>query len=107
MRLLEDVDARRMGLVLAHAVDRLTREQTGGHLSIIAERIERAGARVGCGTEPLDATPQGVMMRNFRAYAAGIENEKRVGRTQSIRRQRAPPGKLLPSAKPRYGYRVA
>jgi DNA invertase Pin-like site-specific DNA recombinase len=36
MRLLEDVDARRVGLVLAHAVDRLTREQTGGHLAIIA-----------------------------------------------------------------------
>ncbi len=71
MRLLEGVDAGRVGLVLAHAVDRLTREQTGGHLAIIAERIERAGARLECVTEPLDATPQGVMMRNFRAFAAG------------------------------------
>src|SRR5258708_27208847 len=36
MRLLEDVDARPMGLLLAHAADRLTPAQTGGHLSIIA-----------------------------------------------------------------------
>src|SRR5690348_12697905 len=33
MRLLEDVDARRVGLVLAHAVDRLSRDTTGAHLA--------------------------------------------------------------------------
>src|SRR5262249_9655201 len=77
---------------------------TGGHLAIIAERVERAGARLECVTEPLDATPQGTLMRTFRAYAAGIENEKRVERTQRIRRTRAQAGKLLASAKPLYGY---
>jgi site-specific DNA recombinase len=105
MRLLEDVDARSVGLVLAHAVDRLSRDTTGAHLAIIAERIERAGVRLECVTEPLDATPMGVLMRQLRAFAAGIENTKRVERTQRIRRNRAASGKLLASDKPLFGYR--
>src|SRR5260221_9874258 len=103
-RMLGDVSARRYGLVLAHDVDRLSREKTGAHLAIIAEQIERAGAKLDCVTKHLDATPQGVMIRNFKAFAAGFENEKRVERTQRIRRKRAESGKYLASSKPLYGY---
>src|SRR5215207_728407 len=89
-------------MVLAYALDRLSRKQT--HVAIIAEEAETAGAGLAFVTEDFDKGPVGTFIRGAKAFAAELEREKIRERSMRGREQRVRMGRPLPSSKPLYGY---
>jgi site-specific DNA recombinase len=102
-KLREFVRRRDVDVVIAYAIDRLSRDPV--HLGVILAEADHAGARVEFVTEPLDDSPEGPLIRFVRGYAAKIEHEKIKERTLRGKRARAEAGKLVPGCRPRYGYR--
>ncbi len=102
-RLRADARQQRFDVVLAYAVDRLSRKQS--HLAIIAEELEQAGIALEFVTERFEDTAVGEFIRNAKAFAAEIEREKISERTVRGRIERVRAGKLIPGGKPLYGYR--
>lgn len=102
-RLREAVRRREVGIVVAHAIDRLSRDPV--HLGVILSEADHAGVEVVFVSEPLDNTPEGQLIRFVRGYAAKIEHAKIVERGMRGKRARTQSGKLLPGWKPLYGYR--
>src|SRR5260221_8439811 len=103
-QLLEDAKSRRFGLVLAHSVDRLSRDQTAVHLGIITDQLENAGVAFNFVTEAFEATPLGFLTMQLRGFAAGIENERKRERVKRANRAKAVRGQLIPGKRPLYGY---
>lgn len=97
------VRRRQVDVVVAYAIDRLSREPV--HLAVLVFEAEDAGARVEFVTESLDDSPEGALIRQVRAYAAKIEHEKFKERSHRGRRARAAAGMLLPGRSAPYGYR--
>jgi site-specific DNA recombinase len=100
--LREQARARAVDVVLAHALDRLSRNQA--HLAILAEEIEDHGARLEFVTEAFEDSAVGKFIRSAKSFAAEIEREKIAERTERGKRARIEAG--LPSVGPRppYGY---
>src|SRR5260221_10567642 len=96
--------SRRFGLVLAHSVDRLSRDQTAVHLGIITDQLENAGVAFNFVTEAFEATPLGFLTMQLRGFAAGIENERKRERVKRANRAKAVRGQLIPGKRPLYGY---
>src|SRR5829696_2806930 len=92
--------AGNFGVVLCYAVDRLSRNQA--HVYILAEEIERYGARLEFVTEDFEQSAVGKFIRSAKAFAAEVEHEKIRERTVRGRIQRVESGKLLPGGKPLY-----
>ena len=92
-------------LLLCYAVDRLGRKQA--HVAIVAEEAEQAGARLEFVTEDFERSAVGEFIRSAKAFAAEVEREKIIERTQRGVRARAEAGMPLPGWKPPYGYRWA
>lgn len=92
-----------VAVVVAYAVDRLSRKQA--HLAIVADELEQAGVRLEFVTERFEETAVGEFIRNAKAFAAEIEREKIGERTVRGRIERVKAGKLIPGGKPLYGYR--
>jgi site-specific DNA recombinase len=88
--------------LIAYATDRLARNPV--HLAIIAEECERAGVVLVFVTEPLDASPEGALIRYVKGYAANVEREKIRERSIRGKQQRLLSGKLLRSGTDLYGY---
>ncbi|HEX9414382.1 MAG TPA: recombinase family protein [Ktedonobacterales bacterium] len=103
-QLLEDAKSRQFGLVLAHSVDRLSRDATAVHVGIITDQLDRAGVAFDFVTEAFEASPIGFLMLQVRGFAAGIENERRRERFMRATRAKAISGKLIPGGRPLYGY---
>ncbi len=93
------------GVLLCHAVDRLGRKQA--HVAIVAEEAEQAGARLEFVTEDFERSAVGEFIRSAKAFAAEVEREKIIERTQRGVRARAEAGMPLPGWKPPYGYQWA
>src|SRR5215213_7709240 len=100
--LREQVRARAVDVVLAHALDRISRNQA--HLAILAEEIEEHGARLEFVTEAFEDSAVGKFIRSAKSFAAEVEREKLSERTVRGKRARIEAG--LPSVGPRppYGY---
>lgn len=90
------------GVLLCYAVDRLGRKQA--HVAIVAEEAEQAGARLEFVTEDFERSAVGEFIRSAKAFAAEIEREKIIERTQRGVRARVEAGMPLPGWKPPYGY---
>ncbi|MBF8267450.1 MAG: Resolvase, N-terminal domain [Dehalococcoidia bacterium] len=90
--------------LICHATDRLARKPV--HLAIVAEDCDKAGAFLFFGTEPLDNSPEGQLIRYVKGYAAEIEREKIRERTMRGKQSRAAKG-MLPqgTGKGIFGYR--
>jgi site-specific DNA recombinase len=90
-------------IVLAHALDRLSRDPV--HIGVILSEAEHHRVGVRFVTEPLDDSAEGQLIRFVRGYAAKVEHLKITERTTRGKKARVAAGKLLPGGKPMYGYR--
>ncbi|MCC6790049.1 MAG: recombinase family protein [Thermomicrobiales bacterium] len=102
-RLRETVRRREVDVVVAHALDRLTRNQA--HLGVILSEADYAGVAVELVTEKLEDTPEGRLLQSVRGFVAEVERLKIAERTVRGRKARAQTGKLLPGKAALYGYR--
>ena len=92
-------------VVLAYAVDRLSRNQI--HIAVLLDDIERADATLEFVTEDFENTPVGRLILNVRAFAGEVEREKIAERTMRGKLERARAGKIPQggTGKGCYGYR--
>jgi site-specific DNA recombinase len=102
-RLREAIRRREVDVVVAFAIDRLSRDPV--HLGVVLSEAEQHQARVVFVTEPLDDSPEGQLVRFVRGYAAKVEHEKIRERVMRGRFASARAGKLQHGSRPRYGYR--
>jgi site-specific DNA recombinase len=87
-----------------YSTDRLSRSPV--HLYILLEECQKAGVDLHFLTEPLDHSPEGMLVAYVRGYAAQIEREKIRERTVRGKRARATQGKLPQgTGRGAYGYR--
>ncbi|MXZ45688.1 MAG: recombinase family protein [Chloroflexi bacterium] len=91
------------GVVVAYAVDRLSRNQN--HIGVLFDELERAEARLELVTERFEDTAVGRFILAARAFIAEVEREKIAERTMRGKEERARSGRL-PQATGRgcYGY---
>jgi len=101
--LRDEVRRRNVDILIAYAVDRLSRDPV--HLMVVLSEAEHAGAAVEFVTEPVDDTPEGQLIRFVKGYAAKIEHAKIRERTLRGRRARVEHGKIHNSGTELYGYR--
>jgi site-specific DNA recombinase len=100
--LRESVRHGDVGTVIAHALDRLSRNQA--HLGLILSEAEHAGVTVEFVTEKLEDTPEGRLLQSVRGFVAEVERLKIGERSSRGRRSRAENGKPIPGWKAPYGY---
>lgn len=92
---------RRASVVVAYAVDRLSRSQN--HIGILFDEIATAKARLELVSETFEDTAVGRFILAARAFVAEVEREKIATRTKTGKRNRAAEGKYVYS-RPPYGY---
>jgi site-specific DNA recombinase len=102
-RLRDAVRAHEVDVVIAYAIDRLSRDPV--HLGVVIGEADHHSVSVEFVTEPLDNSPEGQLIRFVRGYAAKVEHEKIRERSIRGKRARIESGKLLPGCKPLYRYR--
>ena len=93
-------------IVLAHALDRLSRKQT--HVAILVEECADHGAVLDFVTENFEDTATGQLLRSVQAFAGEVEREKIMERTGRGKEARARSGRI-PQGTGRgcYGYRYS
>jgi site-specific DNA recombinase len=96
---------RVLDVVIAYAVDRLSRDQV--HVWLLLDEIDRAGARLEMVTESFDDTPTGKFLLSARSFAAEVEHEKIRERVGRGRLARVESGQLHGYGVDLYGYRRA
>lgn len=101
--LRQAVRARQVDVVIAYALDRLTRHQA--HLGLLVSELDYVGARLELVTEEFENTPEGKLLQGVKAYAAEIERLKIAERTQRGVKARAQKGAPIVGCRPPYGYR--
>jgi site-specific DNA recombinase len=101
-RLREAIRSGDVDVVVCHAVDRLSRQDT--HLNILMDEAEYHGAGYEFVTEKFEDTPVGRMVLAARAFAASVEREKIIERTMRGRKAAAKAGKVPHGQRPLYGY---
>jgi hypothetical protein len=89
-------------IVLAYALDRLSRKQT--HVAILAEEIDRAGGTLAFVTEVFEESAIGTYLRSTKAFLAEMHREKIIENTHRGMMARMKSGKLKPGPRPLYGY---
>ena len=90
-------------IVLAYAVDRLSRNQN--HIGVLFDEVAQAGARLEFVTEDFADTAIGRFILAARAFTAEVEREKIAERTMRGKADRARRGKLPQgTGKGMYGY---
>lgn len=101
-KLREQVRAGDADVVIAYALDRLSRQQS--HLAIIAEEIEDHDAQLAFVTEDFEDSAVGRFIRSAKAFAAEVEREKISERVTRGRKARIASGHPHPGPYPLYGY---
>lgn len=100
----EAMSAGRCDLVIAYAVDRLSRNQN--HIGILLDEAERCDVALGFVTEEFENTAVGRFVLAARALSAEIEREKISERTMRGKAERARSGRLPQgTGYGMYGYR--
>lgn len=98
------VRGNEVDVVLAHAVDRLSRNQN--HIGVLFDEIVSAGLTLEFVTETFEDTAIGRFILAARAFVAEIEREKISERTMRGKVERAKSGRLPQgTGKGMYGYR--
>lgn len=95
--------ARQFDVLVAYAVDRLSRDQV--HIWLLLDEVDRGGARLEMVTEAFDDSPTGKFLLSARAFAAEVERQKIRERTARGRLALARAGRLYAPGTDRYGYR--
>jgi len=90
--LRQQAQAGLVDVVLAYALDRVSRKQT--HVAILVEELEQAGVTLAFVTEKFEDTATGQLLRSVKAFAAEFEREKIAERTMRGKAERARSGKL-------------
>jgi len=103
--LRESVRRGEVAVVIAFALDRLTRNQA--HLGLILSEATHAGASLELVSEKITDTPEGRLVLSVNGYVAEMERLKFRERSARGRRSRAEAGKPIPGWKAPYGYRWA
>lgn len=101
--LREAIRGDRTDVLIAYAIDRLSRDPT--HLGVILSEADYHGTAVAFVSEPLDSSPEGELIRFVRGYSAKVEHAKFSERSQRGIGARIKAGKPLPGARVLYGYR--
>src|SRR5215217_6132142 len=101
--MLSAVRAREVDVVLAYALDRLSRDQQ--HVAVIVDLIEDSGARLELVSEDFEQSAIGKFLRSAKAFVAEVEREKITERTLRGKRTRVLSGKLHNHSSEMYGYR--
>src|SRR5919202_5287394 len=83
--------------------DRFSRKQV--HTALLQGICEQAGVELRFAEFDFTRDATGQFLLNARVFAAELEREKIVERTQRGRLARAESGKLIPGCRPLYGYR--
>ena len=102
-RLRQLIRAGAVDIVVCYAVDRLGRNQA--HLAILLHEMDEAGVRVEFVTEKFEDSAVGKFILAAKGFAAEVEREKIIERTQRGRRARVASGKPVAGCKAPYGYR--
>ena len=90
-------------VVLAYALDRLSRKQT--HVAILVEEMEQLGVAIDFVTEDFEDTATGQLLRSVKAFAAELEREKIAEPTMRGKIERARSGRLPQgTGRGMYGY---
>ena len=90
-------------IVVAHAVDRLSRNQN--HIGVLFDDVEQAGAKLEFVTEKFEDTAIGRFILAARAFVGEVEREKIAERTMRGKAERARSGRLPQgTGKGCYGY---
>ena len=89
--------------VVVWRTDRLGRDPD--HRVYFRVDAQRHGATVESVTDPTDQSREGHLIEYIAGYAAWLERQSLILRTNEGRRKRAASGKLLPGRKALYGYR--
>lgn len=97
-----DIRAGTFKAVIVYAIDRLSRDIA--HLAILADEIERVGAKLIFVTEELDSTPEGKLMQSVRGYVAEVERQKIRERCVRGKRQEALNGRIVRAGTDLFGY---
>jgi len=101
--LLRAIKQREVGVVIAHALDRLSRSQI--HFGLIYSEANHAGVPIDLVTEKLDDTPVGRFVMAANSFSAEIEREKIRERSLRGKRTRIQSGKIHNHSAELYGYR--
>jgi site-specific DNA recombinase len=101
-RALGMIERSEADVLLAHALDRLSRHQID--VAVIVDRIEAACGELALATEDFENSPVGTFIRAARAFAAEVELAKITERTARGRRARLDSGKPLAGRRPAFGY---
>jgi site-specific DNA recombinase len=102
-RLREALARRELDAVICYDPDRFSRKQI--HSAMLQDLCERAGAELKFAMFDFTRDATGQFMLNARVFAAELEREKIMERTQRGLLARAKAGKLRGSGYPMYGYR--
>ncbi len=100
--LRELVRGRECDMVLAYALDRVSRSQA--HLGFLVSEWDHLGASLALVTEELADTPEGRLLQSVRGFVAEMERLKIRERTQRGVQARVKSGKPIPGQKAPYGY---
>ena len=94
-----------LDVIVAHAVDRLSRSQN--HIGILLDELERHVVKIETVTEPFEASATGRFIVQARAFTAEVEREKIAERTMRGKRETARRGRI-PQGTGRgiYGYHL-
>lgn len=101
-RLREAVRTRDVDVVLAYALDRVSRSQA--HLGFLISEWDHLGVALHLVTEEFADTPEGRLLQSVRGFVAEMERMKIMERTQRGIQARVQGGKPLPGQKAPYGY---
>jgi site-specific DNA recombinase len=102
-RLREGMKRGEFQVIVAYAIDRLTRKQA--HLGLLVSEAERAHVSLEFVTERLDTSPVGQFVASGMALVAEMEREKFRERSVRGKRARLDAGKVHNCAAEMYGYR--
>ncbi len=101
--MLHAVKQREVGIVIAYALDRLSRSQI--HFGLIYSEANHAGVPIDLVTEKLDDSPVGRFVMAANSFSAEIEREKIRERSMRGKKTRIQSGKLHNHSAELYGYR--
>jgi site-specific DNA recombinase len=100
--LLRTVKAKQVGVIVAHALDRLSRSQV--HFGLIYSEAAHAGVPIELVTEKLDDTPVGRFVMAAQSFSAEIEREKIRERSVRGKLTRIQSGKIHGFGGELFGY---
>jgi site-specific DNA recombinase len=100
--LLQTVKRREVGIVIAYALDRLSRSQV--HFGLIFSEATHAGVPIELVTEKLDDTAVGRFVMAAQSFSAEIEREKIRERSVRGKKTRVQSGKVHNHGAELYGY---